>query len=271
MTRVDRGFSLLDGAAEMGRTGLVLNRPLTFEEWSALGVGLQKVESGIQWALGDWINHGEANYGEKYAQAVEDTGYTYQALADFAYVCSRVRFSSRNENLRFTHHKVVAPLEPDEQEALLRAAAEGTWSVQALREAVRTFKKQLTAGSDESAPEPKRELPVKVTVTSAESSKSEPSEETTDVVEDLQRELSAADRELTEARRLVASLEKDDKDREIRALHSQLAQTNARINGLLAEKRAAVEQAEYYGKLLKRIAKAVGVEKYSDIIGKIAA
>lgn len=260
ITLAERGFALLAGAAEIGRTGLVLNRELSFDEWTQLGAGLQRLEGGVQWALGDWINYGESRYGEKYTQAVDDTGYTYQGLADLAWVATRIAPSRRRERLRFSHHREVAALEPDEQDQLLAAADEGRWSVQAIRESVRTFKAQLTSGTSEpEVPTPTRELPVKVTVSTPKP------EHEPDPVEGLQSELRAAERQIGQLEAELKSMEADDTHREIRSLHSRLAQLEARLNALLTEKNEAVKQAEYYGKLLKKIAKMVGVEKYSDI------
>lgn len=250
LTKAERGFALLDGAAEMGRTGLVIARDLSFDEWSELGAGLQVIDSGIQWVLGDWLNYGEQRYGEKYSQAVEMTGYAYQSLANIAYVASRIEISRRRENLRFSHHEVVAALEPAEQEALLSKAVEYSLTVAALRDAVKTFRKELKA------PAPMREAPMKI------AEPKPPTESEYDFVAELER----ADKQLRETEQLVESLTKDDKDRELRSLHAQLAQTNARINSLLKEKHAAVEQAQYAEKILKKVREALGVQRDKDIL-----
>jgi len=50
------------------------------------------------WWVGDWLNYGEARYGEMYSQAIEITGYASQTLADAKWVASRIEPSRRHEN-----------------------------------------------------------------------------------------------------------------------------------------------------------------------------
>lgn len=126
------------------RTGLVVNteEPMPFEVWQAYMLALQRVESAIQWVLGDAINYGQGAFGEKYSQALEQTQYRYQTLANVAFVASRVKFSRRRENLSFSHHSEVAALEPAEQDFWLsRAEAEGL-STRELRRQIREHKRQ---------------------------------------------------------------------------------------------------------------------------------
>jgi hypothetical protein len=276
ITTTEHGFALLDGAAEMGRTGLTVTRDLSFDEWTRIGTSLQAVESGMQWALGDWLNYGEAKYGEKYAQAVEATGYTYQTLADFAYVASRVTISRRRETLRFSHHREVAALEPDEQDAILERATAAHASVAVVRDAVRTFKAQI--GGAKPLPEPVRELPVRVVVnqggldnprTLTESDDMPLPEDDHEV--DPVAEWERAERELEQARAEIERLTSDDKDKEIRKLSAELAGLNARMNGVLNEKKSAIEQAQYGEKKLREVRKALGVERDREILDAIAA
>ena len=81
-----------------------------------------RAEGAVQWWVGDWINYGEKQYGEAYAQAIEVTGKEYQALADTAWVAGKVEFSLRNENLSFAHHREVASLGPNAADTLLDTA-----------------------------------------------------------------------------------------------------------------------------------------------------
>jgi N6-adenosine-specific RNA methylase IME4 len=91
-------------------TGLQITGEPTYDEWAAVGETLKFLESSIQFALGDWLRYGERKWGEKYAQAVAQTGKSEQTLTDYVWVASAVEISSRNENLTFAHHKAVAPL-----------------------------------------------------------------------------------------------------------------------------------------------------------------
>lgn len=124
-------------------TGLDLPPDLPFDEWREIGQTLQAVERSIQWLLGDWLRYGERQYGEMYSQALDATDYTYQTLADAAWVAGKIESSRRKENLTFSHHKEVAKLEPEEQDELLNRAASEGLSVRALRTEVNQRKNAI--------------------------------------------------------------------------------------------------------------------------------
>lgn len=130
----------LEYVGDIGETTPVSWRPrgdLHFEEWIAIGNTLQQVGASLNWWIGDWLNYGERQWGEMYAQAIEVTGWEYQRLADAKYVSRQLQFSLRNENLKWSHHREVAALDSAEQAAWLERAAVNAWSVRQLREEIR--------------------------------------------------------------------------------------------------------------------------------------
>lgn len=112
-------------------------RELTFEEWQEAGQTLQQIGRAWQWWVGDWLNYGEARYGEKYAQAIDLTGLGYEAVANAAWVAGAVEPSTRVETLSWTHHREVAKMHPDRQEYWLDWARCEGMSTRELREAIR--------------------------------------------------------------------------------------------------------------------------------------
>jgi hypothetical protein len=114
-------------------TSLMIKPGLQFDHWQRLGDLLKKTGQGVQFWIGDWIRYGEAEYGEKYAQAIATTGQNYQTLADDVYVASNVDISLRNENLSFNHHRAVASLPPIQQKRWLKRAVDEAWSYRELR------------------------------------------------------------------------------------------------------------------------------------------
>lgn len=60
--------------------------------------------------------------GEKYAQAIDVTGYEYGTLQNFGWVAGRIETSRRRDVLSWSHHAEVAALEPSEQDCLIRGA-----------------------------------------------------------------------------------------------------------------------------------------------------
>jgi hypothetical protein len=100
-------------------TGLELPPDLGFEQWRGIGAALQGVERSVMWWIGDWLRHGERRWGERYKQAVEKTGKSYDNLRTAKAVADRVGNDRRRSNLRWSHHADVAFLAPIEADELL--------------------------------------------------------------------------------------------------------------------------------------------------------
>lgn len=111
---------------------------MTYEEWAAQGPKLGKLVRGIQWVIATWIIYGEGHYGERYAQAVAETGLAEQTVLNILAVARAFPdVGRRREALSFGHHDVVAKMDPDNQDHWLDAATTGAWSVTRLRAEVR--------------------------------------------------------------------------------------------------------------------------------------
>lgn len=111
---------------------------MSYEEWAAQGRKLGKLIRGAQWLVAAWILHGEARYGERYAQAVAETGLATQTILNILAVARAFPDPSRRrEALAFGHHEVVATMVPEAQDRWLDAAERGGWSVTRLRAEVR--------------------------------------------------------------------------------------------------------------------------------------
>jgi hypothetical protein len=116
--------------------GLELPDGLNEIEWKRVGHGLMRAKKGLQFAIGDWLNYGEAAYGDKYNDALEifgieangEYGYEEQSLRIFAHVAARVKKFTRVNNLDWRHHFVVAKLEEEDQAHWLGEAQKNKWS-----------------------------------------------------------------------------------------------------------------------------------------------
>lgn len=80
------------------------------------------------------------------------------------------------------------------------------------------------------------------------------------------QELQHADRRIRELEAELESVTTDDTDQELRRLHSLNTRLNDRLQQLLAEKNAAVNQAERVERMLSKIRAALGVERDRDIL-----
>lgn len=118
---------------------------MTFNEWAAAGQQLGVMGRAVQWWVGDWVNHGEQAFGEKYTQAIEDTGLPHATLSNYAWVAAHIPPSRRRETLSWSHHAETAALEPTEADRLLDQAETDGLSVHKLRTRVRAAR-QVTQG-----------------------------------------------------------------------------------------------------------------------------
>lgn len=117
--------------------------------WVTAGARLGGLSRTSNWWIGDWIRYGTAKWGEKYAAAAKITGYDRHSLENMAYVASRFDdISLRRENLSWSHHLLVAALEPDEQACWLDMATERRMSVNDLRIELRAAHRSLKAAPD---------------------------------------------------------------------------------------------------------------------------
>jgi hypothetical protein len=130
-------LAIQDPKFTINPTGIQFHDELSFDEWEALGKKLAPLGKSIGFIIGDWINYGEARYGEKYERALERTGMTYTTLANFSYVARKVEISLRNEKLDFTQHYVVAKLKTDDEKRhWLKMAEKHKLSIRRLRKSI---------------------------------------------------------------------------------------------------------------------------------------
>lgn len=125
---------------------------LDHTDWLATGRRLGTIGRCSQWWIGDWVRYGAARWGEKYAEAARVTGYDVASLRNMAWVASRFDLSLRNDKLTWSHHVLLAPLEPGEQQKWLRRASEERLSVADLRLELRALRHDGDGKPSQDAP-----------------------------------------------------------------------------------------------------------------------
>lgn len=133
------------------RIGLDILPGIKFENWEKFGRKLQLAERGIQWAIGDWLNYGEQNYGDMYTQAVELTGYAEQTLMNYKAVAKAFKETSRRrENVDFSTHAEVVGLPEDAADRILaQAEADPRVSRDIVRKEAQRAKRKLNKNPSE--------------------------------------------------------------------------------------------------------------------------
>lgn len=129
------------GAFSISMKGLQIEGRVTQEEWWAFFEGVQKIESAIQFIIGDLAAYGVGEFKIGYEEIAEKTGYKVETVENYASVARNVPQEVRNENLSFNHHYHVAKLESDEQKAYwLNTAESYELSVRSLQKAIDIWK-----------------------------------------------------------------------------------------------------------------------------------
>lgn len=112
-------FAPVSPRCRFEKTSLVLPADLRFEEWKVIGETLKTMKQSVHFWLGDWVRFGKHQYGEKYAQAIDATGYNIGTLQNDVFVAGAIESSRRREVLSFDHHAAVASFPPAQQTELL--------------------------------------------------------------------------------------------------------------------------------------------------------
>lgn len=119
---------------------------LTIEQWIVAGQKFGEISRCCQWWIGDWIRYGNAQWGEKYVEAARITKYDVGTLRNFAWIASQFEPSLRSDNLSWSHHALLAPLDEAEKKEWLRRAERDRLSVHDLRTELRA---QKSRGSEQ--------------------------------------------------------------------------------------------------------------------------
>jgi hypothetical protein len=105
----------------------------SFEDWRAEAPRIRRLANGFQWAVAKWVLWGEGRYGERYAQAVHETGLAEQTVLNILSVYRAFPDSRQREALSWSHHAALTALPAAEQDRLLDLAEKEALSVTALR------------------------------------------------------------------------------------------------------------------------------------------
>lgn len=116
--------------------GLELQDGLEQDEWLQIGGQLSRVDRGIQWLVGDWINYGIANYNNAVDSATHVlTHLSADSIVVYADVAAAFEPERRHtEKLEFSHHRAVMSLMKVQQDMLLEEAANADYTVREIEQ-----------------------------------------------------------------------------------------------------------------------------------------
>ena len=135
------------GSFRLTPTGLVAVPGAPFDEWVRVGDWFRRAESGMPWNVGDWWVFGEHEYGTRAAQAIDPEGTDrLKTYTNYGRVARRFEMSRRRD-ISWTHHEIVAALEPADQDRLLEDAIRERWSTRELRRRVKALTERPPANA----------------------------------------------------------------------------------------------------------------------------
>jgi hypothetical protein len=111
---------------------------MSVQEWRVELAKLAVFDRVSPFLIGDCLRKGEKKYGVTYPEAARITRLDVNTLYKYVYVATNVEIYLRRRNLRFTHHELVASLDPDAQRYWLDRAEQDKMSVEDLRIELRT-------------------------------------------------------------------------------------------------------------------------------------
>jgi len=123
------------------KTGLIIAEDTTEIEWEEIGQNLRMAEGAVQFWLGDWANFGIEKFqkgaGEKTKALAVEIGMTANTVRQARYVAEKVDVDTRVSTLDYSHFRVIAPMEKEEQIKWRDKAIEGEWSVSKLKKEIK--------------------------------------------------------------------------------------------------------------------------------------
>ncbi|MEL6404360.1 MAG: hypothetical protein AAFR81_08335 [Chloroflexota bacterium] len=149
------------GAFNISMKGLQINGRITQEEWWAFFAGIEKIESAIQFIIGDLAVYGEDEFADiTYEAIAEKTGYKKETVENYASVARNVPQEIRVPELSFNHHYHVAKFngKVNKQKQWLEDAKENNWSVRDLQEAINGGERLIELMKDQDSPVSKARL-----------------------------------------------------------------------------------------------------------------
>lgn len=141
--QVPEDVAIMPPADWMQPTALDLPEGMSFSEWGAIGRYLQHANRTLMWWIGDWALYGETQYGEQFAQAIEQ--YAAETVRNAQWVAERIPPEQRRSELSWTHHQAVVSLEAGRRVELLDRAVRENASRTTLREWVAAGRPVSTA------------------------------------------------------------------------------------------------------------------------------
>jgi N6-adenosine-specific RNA methylase IME4 len=131
------------GRFKLTAVGLEITGKPTYDEWLGVGDFIKRTHRASGFWLADWLRYGDSReeWRERLGQAIDHSELSEKTLLNIRSVAA-IDPSRRRDDVDFSHHVEVAPLEPEEQAEWLGKSAEHGWSVRELRLEIRASRRR---------------------------------------------------------------------------------------------------------------------------------
>lgn len=103
-----------------GSIGLELSSDTTIEESLAVLGYATALSDHVGFMIGDVLNFGESKWGQKYAAALNQTGYAKSTLKGYAEAAKRIPAAKRQASLTFSQHREILRLPDEKMDTVLK-------------------------------------------------------------------------------------------------------------------------------------------------------
>lgn len=134
--KLENSGELIDSYCELTSTSLKFTRDITKKEWQAVFNSLSLMNKCMHFWIGDCLGYHKQEWG-MYKDLAEITGFDESTIKDDKYTANKIESSRRRDNLSFSHHREVAPLEPEKQDYWLDKAEKENLTQKQLRNEIR--------------------------------------------------------------------------------------------------------------------------------------
>src|SRR3990167_2064628 len=133
LMEIDRGSFKLTKYFEFSPIWMTFRAKPTLDICADLCEFLRIVDSGRQWAIGDFINGAESLFGEESAQIIDAANLSEASIRVYRWVAAKVAMSNRRVEVSLDTHQVAAALDAKAQAGWLPkdidGEAGGEWGV----------------------------------------------------------------------------------------------------------------------------------------------
>lgn len=132
-----QALATLEQGGMLTPIGLTLPDTITKEQFQQVGLALGSMRESLHWAIGDLIATAERLFGEDGYQLIESLGISEVSRLQYIRVALRIAQDRRRIELSWSHHRAVAPLEPEDQDRFLEEAIKNQWTKGDLEDAIK--------------------------------------------------------------------------------------------------------------------------------------